>query len=588
MTMLFDNLGPEWRSAEVTDALRSMAEVGESERGAVFTRPEVVTTILDLCGYTSDHPLHELRLLEPAFGDGDFLLPVVDRLLIAYARHASDFSAVVFHLHGAIRAVELHPASHVKTSQAIRDRLMRAGISGSDAAALVAAWLLCDDFLLCGNLGPFDFVVGNPPYVRQERVPAALLSEYRSRFRTLYDRADLYIPFYERALDLLATNGVLGFICANRWLKNKYGGPLRQKIAEGFHLSHFIDMEHFDSFRSDVIAYPAITIIKHRSNRNVGSAATRVAVTDSSRGVTLSQLSQAMQSNAPGEICVDEVTLTSIGDAPWLLDDLPRLRTLRRIESQFPPIEQTGCKIGIGVATGCDRVYIDHYEALPVENARKLPLVMAGDLVNGQLHWGGKGVLNPFESDGTLADLKSFPKFAAYIEHHRASIARRHVAGRSGDGWYRTIDRIYPELVTRPKLLVPDIKGEATFVLDRGNYYPHHNLYFITADAWDLRALQSVLRSSLSVMFVATYCTRMAGGFLRFQAQYLRRIRLPHWGHVPDSIRSELISVSASNNTREVDEPVFKLYGLSEDEGRHVTRVAHEAQVTGKLRRATL
>jgi hypothetical protein len=67
--------------------------------------------------------------------------------------------------------------------------------------------------------------------VRQERIPGPLLEEYRRRYRTIYDRADLYVPFYERGLALLAEGGRLGFICANRWLKNKYGGPLRKVAA---------------------------------------------------------------------------------------------------------------------------------------------------------------------------------------------------------------------------------------------------------------------------------------------------------------------------------------------------------------------
>src|SRR3546814_16820111 len=97
---------------------------------------------------------------------------------------------------------------------------------------------------------------------------------------------------------------------------------------------------------------------------------------------------------------------------------------------------------------------------------------------------------------------------------------------RNPAGWYRTIDRISPSLVNKPKLLVPDIKGEAAFALDEGHFYPHHNLYYVTSDEWELRALRTVLRSSLSVMITATYCTRMAGGFLSFQEHYLRRFRL--------------------------------------------------------------
>src|SRR3546814_736803 len=132
------------------------------------------------------------------------------------------------------------------------------------------------------------------------------------------------------------------------------------------------------------------------------------------------------------------------GDAPWLLDDMPRLRLLRHLESVFPALEDAGCKVGIGVATGCDRVFIDDYDALPVEASRKLPLAMAGDLESGQIVWRGKGVLNPFEADGRLASLADYPRFSAYLHAHRDAVVRRHVAGRNPAGWYRTIDRISP------------------------------------------------------------------------------------------------------------------------------------------------
>ena len=66
----------------VAAAVESLAGAGGIEaRGAVFTRREVVDFILDLTGYTIDQPLHRRRLLEPSFGNGDFLLPAIDRLL---------------------------------------------------------------------------------------------------------------------------------------------------------------------------------------------------------------------------------------------------------------------------------------------------------------------------------------------------------------------------------------------------------------------------------------------------------------------------------------------------------------------------
>lgn len=581
MDLLFDSLGPAARPLDVSAALDTLAAADEGDRGAVYTRPEVVAAILDLCGYTADKPLHQLRLLEPSFGSGDFLLPALDRLLDSYVRHGGALENARTALAPAIRAVELHPESAEQARAAIASRLTQAGVDAESAEALCAQWLIRDDFLLCPLSGPFDLVVGNPPYVRQERIPAPLLAEYRRRYRTLFDRADLYVLFYERSLDLLAEGGRLGFICANRWIKNRYGGPLRAKISEGFHLTHFIDMEGIDAFHDDVIAYPAITIIARSSSD--GSRSSHVIRTEAvNRSGLAGVVSELRRGGSDKDVSQVELP---VGNGPWLLDDVPRLRLLRRLEDSFPALEEAGCKVGIGVATGCDRVFIGDYDELPVEPERKLPLAMARDLEGGQLVWRGKGVVNPFEPNGRLAALEDYPRFAAYLDEHRQAVASRHVASRNPGGWYRTIDRITPSLLSKPKLLVPDIKGEAVFALDEGRFYPHHNLYYVTSDDWDLRALRTVLRSSLSVMIVATYCTRMAGGFLRFQAQYLRRLRVPHWDQVSEPDRAALRAADSSNDMDVVDASVFSLFGLSSEEAGFVRQVADEAQVTVRRRR---
>jgi hypothetical protein len=582
MNSLLDVFGPAYRASDISAALDALAVEAETERGAVFTRPEVAAAILDLAGYTADRSLHRMRLLEPSFGQGDFLLLAVDRLLDSWRREGGKPESAEASLGDAVRAVELHRESVDNVSAKLRLRLCAAGMSEEVADSLRARWLVHDDFLLTYLPGEFDVVVGNPPYVRQERIPAALLAEYRIRFRTLFDRADLYVPFYERALDLLGAGGRLGFICANRWIKNRYGGPLRAKIGDGFALLHYIDMEGVEAFQSEVIAYPAITVIERPQASGGIRAPTRVTKGVELQRSGLANAVQALLDSSPQQ-GIEEIALDSGGgDGPWLLDDLPRLRLLRRLELTFPLLEDAGCKVGIGVATGCDRVYIDDLANLPVEPERKLPLVMPRDLTQGRISWKGKGVLNPFEADGSLADLDRYPRFAAYLYRHYDAVAGRHVAKRSGEGWYRTIDRIYPELVSVPKLLVPDIKGEAVFVIDEGHYYPHHNLYFITSCDWDLRALRSVLRSSLSVMIVATYCTRMAGGFLRFQAQYLRRLRLPLWNDVAPEIREQLISVADASCVATLDAPVFELFGLNDAEGVLVRRIATQAQVTSR------
>jgi hypothetical protein len=545
--------------SEVDAAVAAMADSGVEARGAVFTRREVGDFILDLAGYTADKPLHRARILEPSMGHGDFLVPVIDRLLEAYRREVEDKGDIVADLGDCIVAVELHRASYEETRSVATDLLRAKGLTAAESRALCKRWLRQGDFLLVPFEQDFTHVIGNPPYVRQELIPDVLMAEYRRRFSTIFDRADIYVPFIERSLSLLAPGGCLGFICADRWIKNRYGGPLRQFVANKFHLKCFVDMVNTDAFLSDVIAYPAIVVI---GRENTG--ATRIAARPVVDANYLRSLAMAMTEAKLGKDArVTEVAHAARGTEPWMLEAPHQLSLVRRLEAEYPTIEEAGCKVGIGVATGADQVFIGKFVDLNVEPDRKLPLAMTRDILDGSVKWRGLGVINPFGADGKLVSLKSYPKLAAYLERHGSAIRARHVSKKNPHGWYRTIDRIYPELTFVPKLLIPDIKGEAHIVYEPGKLYPHHNLYFITATEWDLRALQAVLLSDVTRTFITLYSTKMRGGYLRFQAQYLRRLRVPHWRDVPAALRVELVKAGKSRDLVACSTAVVELYKLS-------------------------
>jgi hypothetical protein len=549
----------EW--CPITEAVAEMAAAGAELRGAVFTRREVVEFLLDLAEYQPDRPLHQMRLLEPSFGGGDFLIPAIERLLAAWRAFAPAEAPAI--LADCLRAVELHTDTFLATRQRILAFLVEREIEASAAEALVDAWLVNSDFLLAPLDGSFDVVIGNPPYVRQELIPAALLTEYRSRYETIYDRADLYVPFIERSLKSLAPGGRLAFICADRWMKNRYGGPLRQLVAERFHLKAYIDMVNTDAFHSDVTAYPAITLIVREQ-----PGATRVAHSPEIETAALRALAASLTSGEGAAVggAVRVVEDVASGASPWILESSGQLDLLRRLEASFPTLEEADCKVGIGVATGADKAFLGPYDSLDVEADRKLPLVMTSDIQGGTVVWRGQGVINPFATDGGLVNLDEYPLLRRYLEERKTEIAGRHVARKMPSNWYRTIDRIYPELCLKPKLLIPDIKGEAHIVYEEGRLYPHHNLYFVTSDSWDLKALQAVLLSGIARLFVSTYSTKMRGGYLRFQAQYLRRIRIPRWQNVSAALQMELIQAAEARDAVACNRAVFALYGLSASE----------------------
>jgi hypothetical protein len=552
--------------AEAVELLASQS--GLDERGAIYTKREVVDFILDLVGYDVDKPLFDFRILEPSFGDGDFIHPIVDRLL-ASARKTDDVLTAKM-LKPALRAVELHRETFFNHRKTVAQKLEGEGLSPSDAEEVVSAWLIQGDFLLTDFDHGFTHVVGNPPYIRQEMIPDVLMQEYRLRFETIFDRADIYVPFIEKSLDALGQGGKLSFICADRWMKNRYGRKLREKVSRDFSLSVYVDMVGTPAFHSEVSAYPAITVIE-RSKVN----ATRVFAQPKIDQQTLRALSSDLTSNRlSSQSAVLEVKDVAAGSEPWVLSAFEELELVRRIEGRFPKLEEAGCKVGIGVATGADKAFIGDFEELDVEPSRKLPLATTKDILTGEVQWKGRGVINPFEDDGKLVRLEDYPRLAAYLEERRDVIAGRHVATKAPANWYRTIDRIHPSITAQEKLLIPDIKGDAAIVYEPGELYPHHNLYFITSSAWDVRALQTVMKSGIARLFVSLYSTKMRGGFLRFQAQYLRRICIPAWDNVSDDLQEKLKALAEKHDRAARNDALAELYGLSASDMKLVEGVS--------------
>ncbi|HEY5086474.1 MAG TPA: Eco57I restriction-modification methylase domain-containing protein, partial [Gemmatimonadaceae bacterium] len=237
--------------------------------GAIYTKPEIVDLILDLAGYRPEIArLTTHRLLEPSCGDGAFLQAILSRLISSERHHAKAIDWGSVDLERSVRAVDLSAAAVHKARSLIIEILVREGCPTTRAAALANTWAIQGDFLLAAWDETFSIVVGNPPYVRLEDLPKAVLGEYRRQYTTLKDRADLYIAFFERGLQLLDAQGVLAFICANRFAKNQYGSALRKMIAEQFRVRHYVNLEHTQPFASDVSAYPAIVLV----DRQLGEA----------------------------------------------------------------------------------------------------------------------------------------------------------------------------------------------------------------------------------------------------------------------------------------------------------------------------
>ncbi len=519
---------PHARQLTLLEDAVSLAELAPdpgADYGEVFTRRWVVDLILDLVGFTAEKDLGAQTLIEPSCGTGAFLVPVVERLIESSDAHGRDLRT----LGPAIRAFDLLDANAERARKAVAELLIDHGLDEDEAEALIWEWVTTGDFLLHPHeSASADYVVGNPPYIRLGNIPRRTMDAYRRTCPTMRGRADIYVGFIERGLDLLKTGGGLSFICADRWMRNQYGADLRELITSEYAVDTVISMHDVDAFEDDVSAYPAIVVLRNERQRKavVVDANGSFDESDAPRLASWARRGRRSILTAPSYEAT-RVDGWFGGRDLWPTGSPNQLALIADLESRFPPLqdEATATRVGIGVATGCDEVFITSNSDL-VEADRLLPLLQAPDTTSGSVDWSGQYLVNPWNGSA-LVDLERYPRLAGYLDEHGQRLRARHIAKSRPATWYRTIDRVDHRLTERPKLVIPDMKAAAHPVLDEGQYYPHHNLYFVVSAVWDLEVLGGLLLSDIANLFVGAYCVRMRGGTYRFQAQYLRRIRVP-------------------------------------------------------------
>jgi hypothetical protein len=327
-----------------------------------------------------------------------------------------------------------------------------------------------------------------------------------------------------------------------------------------------IEMHDAPAFKEEVSAYPAVTVMRRSEQHSVlvASAGTSAGSLPSGEPLAhaVTELAARNRTSVPG-FRAARLPEWYTGSDPWPWARPEVLELLQQLEATCRPLEDsaTGTKVGIGVATGADKVFITTDSTL-VEPDRLLPLAMGADTRSGKLSWSGHYLVDPWQSNGRLVDLRKYPKLHAYFDRHAEVLRQRNIATRESDRWYRTIDRVNHSLRYREKLYFPDMKVQTHPVLDRGQTYPHHNLYFIVSDTWDLEVLGGLLLSRIAEIFVASYCVKMRGGTLRFQAQYLRRIRVPESRQISPAIQLRLREAFVHHDRHAATEAAMAAYGV--------------------------
>ncbi len=522
-----------------------------NHHGVVYTKRWVVDLILDVAGYVVDRPLFSQCICEPSCGEGAFLLPITDRLVSASKAAHRPFESLT----DCVCAYDTDGGSVARSRERVRERLIQLGCREEVAKALSESWIKEADFVL-EPMRSFDYVVGNPPYVRAVEIDAGAREEYCRVVSSMTKGCDLFIAFIQKGVDQLPEGGSLTFICADRWLQNQYGRLLRRHLVENdFSIDCLIRMHGVDAFDAEVDAYPAITRISKNGGDLLYVDCDQSFCEDNVYDLRkwLDFPSEEVDGSFFSAAVMDQMKDDSI----MPLSKPSRVRVIRDLIDRFPSLEDSGVTLGIGIATGNDGVFIVDDPDI-VEGERLLPVFSMRD--HRRHLTKEKWLVNPWTNNNELIDLEDYPKTKSYFENHRETLSKRHVARKGA--WYRTIDKPKWSLMGKPMLLFPDLATTSDPVFSAGDKYPCHNCYWLISDKWDLPVLGGLLMSDIAESFIEALCVKMRGGTLRFQAQYLRLIHVPAFDSIGEELRVRLADSFWSRDREAASAVARVVYGL--------------------------
>lgn len=471
--------------------------------------------------------LQTIRIVDPACGSGAFLIEVFDQLHLEYQQAVDhltelrpggfvgslldpDRTILQHNIYGVDlneEAIEIaRLAIWIKTAQRGKiltdlDHNIRVGnsvVADPEVDPKAFDWWVA--FPEVKELGGFDVVVGNPPYVRAEMLKS-IKPYLEKRYETYHGVADLYVFFYELGVSILRQGGRMSFIVTNKWLKTGYGERLRRFFSEKTQVEELLDLGHAKGIFPDADVFPCVLRVrKPRDGETMGAVKVCVIPRDD---LDVSDLSAQVAHRS------FDLPQSSLGASPWMLEPPAMAKIMDKVRAGGVKLrDYASVAPAYGIKTGLnsafmidtptrDRLVREHSSSDKIIK----PYVRGQDIRRWRPTWNGLWMI--FARRGI--SLEQYPAVLRHLQVFRERLEPKPTdwegeswPGRKGGAyqWYELQDTVdYWELFERPKIIWKDLSYHSEFAFDpKGEFYTNDLCFILPSeDLWLLAVLNSPL-----------------------------------------------------------------------------------------------
>lgn len=438
----------------------------------------------------------------------------------------------------------------------------------------------------------FDIVIANPPYVQLQKNSGKLANLYQKRGFETFDRmGDIYCLFYEKGINITKEKGHLCFITSNKWMRAGYGEKLRNFFLK-FNPKVLIDLGP-GIFESATVDTNILLLQKQQTSQ-----------------IQLKGLTLTKDNSIEEQINRNGVILEKLTKDAWFIGSSAEQRLKEKIERIGKPLKEWDVNIYRGVLTGLNEAFIittekrneilanckDDEERKRTEAIIK-PILRGRDIKRYYYEWAGLWVIvipagwtndNRKEIAPEKFINDTFPSLIQHLKNFEEKAKKR---DDQGDYWWELRHCAYYPEFEKEKVVYSEIVRQPQFYFDKENFYIEATSFLLTGK--NVKYLCGLLNSKPVTYFFKKW---YAGGGLgeegyRYKKAFLENLPLPPITSSNQPIVTKIESLvdqiltakkpasasSASNAKtdtshleREIDQLVYRLYDLTEEEIRIV------------------
>jgi hypothetical protein len=364
----------------------------------------------------------------------------------------------------------------------------------------------------------YDFVVGNPPYVRSDILAQEIKTSLHRQFPSLGAKnLDLYFYFVASGLIHLKSKGILAFVSSASFQRTRHGALLRNFIARYGKLRALIDFGELRVFREANVPHTSVYVIE--------------AGKFSDKTDTQGALLEFLPDSSLLQVLNDGFKIPSqnISEKIWYISKSAEGDLVQNLFKNSISLKQVLGSVYSGIKVGCVKAYVlteAEHRALIDSGADKSlfrRVLVPTDIRPWQAEWSGHFII--FTPRGLVLDPSS-PVFQHLTNFSDTLCSRNDI--KCDEQWYSLRSCAYYSLFESTKIVFPDISREPRFYFDNNSFHLCSGAFFIQCDN---PIFASLLNSQVGAFYFRRTCSSIGhhefGGRLRFKKTYVEEFPIP-------------------------------------------------------------